>query len=1597
MKRRHSLALLLLFAFRASAQDPATGFPPYGSFEDGRFDAINRQNLNVNFAIPIVSVPGRGMGFSFALYYDSLIWKHGSNWAPTPLDKLGNPTWGWKLDKPVGEVAFKTQTSPCIPQGGSNTRFYDFSYTEPNGTKHSFTIEFWINSNNCGPVGGAKTGYATDQSGYYIDATAMTSGPGSPAYVYNPAGLRVSTANSFTDTNGNFVSLMVSGSTWTWKDTMGRDVLRITRKTGTPNCMDGPIGYPECIEYEYRDTADQPQVTKLFLKSYNVRTNFACTGVNEYNQSGKLLPEKVKLPNGQAYTFIYEGTPSFLGYTTARVRRVTLPTGGFYEYTYPAPNNGMNCADSMVKTLIRTISSGEMSPPQWTFARTPVGSDWKTKLTPPILSYHTVARESTYTFNSSGKLISIKLYDGIESPLVLRRTVNVTWTGQTPSSQTVIQETKHSKRDTSFDSFGNLTQLVEYDWGDGAPGSPIRTTEVTYLATTDYVSRNIRNRPTQTLVRAGGTGGIIESRTVIDYDQNGYINTPCPTGAAQHDDLNYGAGFVYRGLPTTVTTYQDAAAATGAFPRHTYFDCLGNVRKTDVNGTVQNELSFSATTQYAYPDSITAGPSGGPQLTSSATYNFPTGLAVTGTNPNNQTTTFGYDIHKRLTSVSRPGPSGTTIVLTHLYNDSAKTITSTYPVDASNAITRVSSFDQLGRLFLQSSSAPEGEVHIGAMFDTWGRPFRTSNPYRSGDTKFWTETRVDALGRTVAVHKVEDGNWNIVAGNTTTYAHAGNSVTVTDPTGKQQKSETDGLGRLVKLYEPDVNAGGTLTQLTSYQYTILDLLTQVSQGVQTRTYAYDDFGRLTSEATPEAGTWGYQYDSLGRLSQRTDARNVIATYSYDTLNRSVSVSFNVGGTGVPTTDSVTYEYGTDPAQNNKGRLKKVTKGSGTTEIKEEFTYNLLGRVTQVVKTIGGVAYTTAYDHNPAGELTSITYPSGRVVTQSYDAAGRLTTLSSGGTNYLSGLAYNAAGQATRFLHGNGVCGSFAFTPERLQLQSLVYFVPSQSGDCQSTASQTLLSLAYGYTQSGGNNGQITSISDNTGTAEAGRNVTYTYDALHRLKTALTAGSSQYPQWGLQWFYDRYGNRDEQAQTHGSPPTHNPEIDPNTNRILGYCYDANGNLLAESSSPCPVQTYAYDAANRLISYSSGGGAGVYVHDGAGLRVKKCVPNCTSPTNTTVYIFSGTTVIAEYDNGAAVSWPAREYIYGGSTVLAKIEAGTPTYYHYDHLSLRLTTNSGGAVLSQQGHYPFGDSLLWYLTGPQNKMTFTTYERDSESANDYAVFRSHINRFGRFSSPDTLQGSIADPQSLNRYTYALNDPCNLTDPLGLQPCTLTISSNQAFTAGAESVIKDIFEKAGVGVTFVEGRGGDFDVEQFSRAPGGSAFAFGYAILDTNLVEVNNAQIRVSAGLRGKNYDHALGAITAHEIGHAVLQTGEHSIVGLMRRGDLAARDVFGGLVGTPILDFTEAEARKIQERCRELHPQRAPQPGGAGVGGSGRGPGLPGFQFSTSFFSITFYGERSGDPFFFTISGSFTSFLGSVGGNWHVAAASIGAYSPWWIPKF
>src|SRR5262249_3261362 len=250
--------------------------------------------------------------------------------------------------------------------------------------------------------------------------------------------------------------------------------------------------------------------------------------------------------------------------------------------------------------------------------------------------------------------------------------------------------------------------------------------------------------------------------------------------------------------------------------------------------------------------------------------------------------------------------------------------------------------------------------------------------------------------------------------------------------------------------------------------------------------------------------------------------------------------------------NVCMTHGTNSAQNNNGRITSMTDPVGS----ESYTYDQFGNVSQLAKTIGSTVYTTNYAYNLASQLTQITYPSGRIISENLDVIGRVFsivgTLNSVNTTYASGFAYNSAFQTTGFQYGNNLYSSFGFSADRLQLTCLDYSPTNRNGSCAHDPT-TKFGLQYSYAASPANNGQISGITD---AVDNGRSVTYTYDSLYRLITAGTTGSTNYPRWGLQWIYDRYGNPTAETQTAGSPPQYSVSVSTSTNRITGapYAYD-----------------------------------------------------------------------------------------------------------------------------------------------------------------------------------------------------------------------------------------------------------------------------------------------------------------------------------------------------------------------------------------------------------------------------------------------------------
>ena len=159
---------------------------------------------------------------------------------------------------------------------------------------------------------------------------------------------------------------------------------------------------------------------------------------------------------------------------------------------------------------------------------------------------------------------------------------------------------------------------------------------------------------------------------------------------------------------------------------------------------------------------------------------------------------------------------------------------------------------------------------------------------------------------------------------------------------------------------------------------------------------------------------------------------------------------------------------------------------------------------------------------------------------------------------------------------------------------------------------------------------------------------------------------------------------------------------------------------------------------------------------------------SPDNATSATWSYQIGTYTIPSGTAyVKLYAEVYIPTGATVGrfddGFVSAGT-VYYHQDYLSNRLITNSLGADVAEQGHFPFGE--LWYPSTPVTKFVLTGKERDSESGLDNFGARYDSSQYGRFMSPDpgNAGANPTNPQSWNMYSYVWDNPVNLTDPSGM-----------------------------------------------------------------------------------------------------------------------------------------------------------------------------------------------------------------------------------------
>lgn len=897
---------------------------------------------------------------------------------------------------------------------------------------------------------------------------------------------------------------------------------------------------------------------------------------------------------------------------------------------------------------------------------------------------------------------------------------------------------KMSAKKFQYDYNGNVTQTTEYDWFDPAvvsrdaqgvptavPGSAtvLRVTNNShYNQATGSASANVyAKRPLATvtplILNAPRETTVGPSIVRYSYDGQAFDVAPAAgnlTATKEWVDLE--SKWI-----TTSSTY----------------DSYGNVlTATDGRGKVTQFFYDDAT--HALPNRVVVDPQNttGPQTTTTA-YDYYTGLVTSQTDANGQVSTINYTNHllNAIDPLGRPGvaiaPQITINNTNHkrrvktTYLDSARQVIVETDLNAEDdkLLKTRTTTDQLGRPVLAEQTEDGTNYTIFSInkYLDMGRVTLTSSPMRStsSTTDSWTRTTKDNTGRVIevatfggATQPAWSGTPGVFTGAVTS-SYEANFTTITDPAGKVRRNMVDALGRLRRVDEPDVNGSlgstTTPTQPTSYSYDVFGNLTTVTQGSQTRTFTYDSLSRLRTDANPESGTVSFQYDDNGNVTVKTDARSVSTHFEYDSLDRitrrwyngSSSVSSTTHNipalpAGVGTTNETKFYYDSQSLPTGApvytrgsaiGRLVATTYGTGSNG--DYYAYDVLGRPTLKIQQTGTINYQFSAEYKLSGAINTLTYPSGHTVSNVFDPAGRLTsvsgTLGDGVTRtYTAGLLYSPVGGVEKEQFGTATpIYNKLFYNSRGQLAE-IRASTSYTGSADYDANRGAIINSYSSQCTGlclnssmpDNNGNLRQ-QDIVIPSASTRSQYYLYDTLNRLLSAreVLGGTEQ---WKQQYLYDRWGNRRiDTSATYGLGINNKAfDIDSNTNRLTvpagqsgTMTYDTAGNLTNDTYTGGGTRTY--DAENRMTSaMGSNGQAQLYSYDASGQRIKR---TANGVEIWHVYGFGGW-LAAEYAASSSPTSPQKEYGYRNGQLLVTAEPSTAA-----PVNVALTSNGATATAS------------------------------------------------------------------------------------------------------------------------------------------------------------------------------------------------------------------------------------------------------------------------------------------------------------------------------
>jgi RHS repeat-associated protein len=1371
---------------------------PAGSYAQSELETINAYNGSLNFRLPLLAISGRGgAGYVLSLPIQTR-WRtvHKSN----DQQMIEIPVSNWWTFHPrgygAGQLEGRVATDPdrpCPPLFHTTTLLSRLTFTAPDGTEYELRDQLTggqPQSYFCGggapyPSRGTVFVTADGSAATFISDTIIRddgSALNPTGYLSLRDGTRYRIVNSdvtwMRDRNGNMLTFTYGDKQMIVTDSLNRQV--------TVRYADYPTGrfYDEITYKGFGGAQRTIRVNYAPLQSVlrtnrpgdvsNVQTaaalfpqltGSATTPSNPYVTSSVVLQDGV-----QQYQFLYN--------VYGELARVTLPTGGSFEYDFGNGAEGdstgviwsvYSLPEIYRRVLRRRVYSDQGSTLEslTTYSRPELETPGYVEINHFKPDQSTLLGRERHYFHGAafssfnlGPLDYSPWRDGreyktehfaangstlLKSVLQLWDQRSLAWwignaetappnnpyvkeTVTTLADANLITKTSHinpQNGQTMIDQFNNILDTWVYDYGKDAPGALLNHTHTDYLTSNngvDYSNRASLASPhlLSLAVRQStyDASEVEKARTTFEYDNYSAVDAfhaglkdwPALTGIPISGlDPSCTSSYPSRGNVTATTRYLlSGNQVVQPITAYSQYDIAGNAVKTiDARSTPSNVMATTIDFNDCFgipdaearanivPDNLAA--------VQRRTYAFPTqttnalghqtyhqfdyylGRPINVEDANGTVYSAAYnDPFDRASSVIKAvnRDLGFQSLTSFAYDDAAHRITTNSDLRTfgDQVLSSQVIYDGLGRK-VETRQFEGGGNFIAqrTIYDALNRVAQTSNPFRpwKNELPIWNTTVFDGLSRAESSTTAD--------GATSTISYSGNEVLTTDQAGKKRKSVSDALGRLTKVYE-DPNG---LNWFTSYAYDVLGNLTTVTQDSQTRSFQYDSLSRLTSANNPESGLKAYLYDNNGNLISETDARGVITNAAYDALNRPVSKSYQNDPANTPAVhlyyDAQELPTGAPGFLRGSaiGNLVAATYGNEQAA-GNYYGFDLIGRSVLKIQRTGNVNYQISTAYNAAGRVISLTYPSGRVVSYNYDAAGRP------GDRDAQNLAMTGTlGDGVLRTYSSGVTytNRNALAQERLGTENPVYnklFYNSrgQLAEIRASTSPNNTSWNRGaiinhysdqcWGMCGGGN-STTSMKDNNGNLrrqdvyipsdEQFSSVTtwadgFLYDNLNRLTQVHEYTDNISLDWQQEYLYDRWGNRRiNQAATYG-PNIPEPGFTVDSNNRLaapaGYTlsYDPSGNLINDSYTGQGQRLY--DAENRMTKAWSNSQWQTYSYDAAGQRIKR---NVSGTEIWQVYGFDGE-LLAEYGASGAPSAPQKEYGYRNGQLLVTAEPAAAT---------------------------------------------------------------------------------------------------------------------------------------------------------------------------------------------------------------------------------------------------------------------------------------------------------------------------------------------------